>query len=635
MEERMNRRNRLALWTEVVALDFLTRPESVSRLETAFESLKIGEQWDFLRGYRLAVATPLHSLLKFVIQSGYLLGLEFDEELATCFEHGRHKCGIPLLAALSAPHSHLGQICCLLNDRAVALRKAEGGLAPTLAVIGECRDLVTLFSDTIENSHIVSVDSGDRLSDQEGLRTMLVAESIVDYVEYDRSAVSGAYDFIWGGEDKFVALDENTVPDAETHLGYVSSFQFPKGQPAEWDRGVLFGFDSVLRETGVTLQCHTSSTFQFSVPPGWYKELVGLVNSAHPQHEWPSRLFGFSNLSQFSPESWKVTMNQNWRVDVADVTVKDRLEALLAPDTVRLITGGDATDFLDLDIFLTGAETAYSGSRLKVLRVVHSSATDSREWVSLAIRLPRHGLFSNQSKWCLYFKLYHLGTVVDSDVALARKEVTELLNRFKDTLDIEEISGVDEGDLLVYGSLPAFQAMRDLSKKAAEVNSKLRSRYLEILGGLWLLQEGYTNVKISLKRAALGNFEYDAVGVKEGKCLALEVKAGDVRDVALGKEVAYFSTKVQNLSAKLPALAQELGYQGEISTVSGLFITMASLGDFEFEHQTVELWDYEDFESKLKETGLRSEYIKVLDKSNIIHFFSWGEFPNDEFLVGL
>ena len=218
MEERMDRRSRLALWAEVVALDLLTRPESASRLETASESLEIGEQWAFLRGYRLAIATPLHGLLKIVIQSGHLLGIEFDEELATCFEYGQHKCGIPLLATLSNPDSPLGQICCLLNDRAVALRRAEGGLAPTLAAISECRALVTLFSDTVENSHIVSVDGGDRVSDQEGLRRILVAERIVDYVEYDRAAVSGAYDFIWAGEDKFVVLDENSVPDAETQL---------------------------------------------------------------------------------------------------------------------------------------------------------------------------------------------------------------------------------------------------------------------------------------------------------------------------------------------------------------------------------------------------------------------------------
>ena len=328
-------------------------------------------------------------------------------------------------------------------------------------------------------------------------------------------------------------------------------------------------------------------------------------------------------------------MNQNWRVDVESVTARDRLAALLAPDTVRLITGGDATDLLDLEIFLTGAETAYAGSKLKVLRVIHSSADDSREWISLAIRLPRHGLWSNHSKRCLYFKLYHLGPAFDSDVALARKGVTELLNRFQESLNIEEISGVDEKDLLVYGSLPAFQAMRDLSKKAAEVNSELRSRYLEILAGLWLHQEGYANVKISLKRAALGNFEYDAIGVKGGECLVVEVKAGDVHDVELRKEVAYFSTKVQNLSAKLPQLAQELGYRGEISTVSGLFITMASLRDFLLEDQAVELWGYEDFENKLQETGLRSDYIKVLEKSNVIRLLNWGDFLDDEFLVGL
>ena len=113
------------------------------------------------------------------------------------------------------------------------------------------------------------------------------------------------------------------------------------------------------------------------------------------------------------------------------VSSKHRLAALLGSDRVRLISDAGATDVLELEIMLSGAVATYGDSRVHVLVLTHSVASDDREWVSIAFRLPMYGLFSNASRWFLFYKMYHKGMVFDTDVARATKAVEDLLERYK------------------------------------------------------------------------------------------------------------------------------------------------------------------------------------------------------------
>ena len=416
-----------------------------------------------------------------------------------------------------------------------------------------------------------------------------------------------------------------------------TSPHYPSGRdlPDGWGRGVLFAFDCILREAGITLQCHRSANPQFPVPAGWYQDLLNLVNPDHPLGEWPSRVFGLSDLKPLGQDGWK-SLNAILRAETdPHVTPKDRLDAVLGADTVQLLTGGSGTDYILLKALLSGAKEICPTSKVRILRVVHSSEEDERKWVSLAVQVPVYGWISNYSTWYLFFRLYHEGPAFDNDVIRARSEVKDLLRVFEDAISTEEISGIDEDDLLPYGTLPAFQAMRDLSKKAEEINTKLRSNHAEVLAAFWLLQLGYRSVKVSFKRAALGKEEYDAVGVKDGECLVIEVKAGDVRDDQLQREIARFAGKVDGLRTKLLELTRELGGNDEINCVSGLFVTLADLREFEPVEQGVDLWGYEEFTNALSKIGLRREYTRLLEKASIIRVIRLDGFPADDYLVGL
>ena len=165
------------------------------------------------------------------------------------------------------------------------------------------------------------------------------------------------------------------------------------------------------------------------------------------------------------------------------------------------------------------------------------------------------------------------------------------------------------------------------------VNSKLRAGLSELLVSYWLQVQGYRNVRVSLKRTSLGNYEYDALGVKDGECLVVEVKGGNVLDRELQEEIAGLGKKVKYLRARLPALSKELGYGDPIERVSGLFISLADLRNFESSDESVTLLDYDGLVKRLRQVSLNSRLIDLLDRSHIMHSMSDLDLVNELFEV--
>ena len=541
-EDRMNFTSRLHFLTDVIALEFLCSPEAVTRLESAVEELSTRDELNSLRGYRLAVATPLYGLLQFAVNFPELLGLEGDERLFNWMHYRSPDRGESLLHAVSDPTSGLGRLCYVFDALQTALRRAEGGLIDTIAVVKKCRATVKAFSGVLSGTRIVSLDTGEDEPDRESLLRLSVAERVLDYVEYDRSIVPLAHRMVWRSKEEFRPVDSRFVLDAETHLANVSLFPFATGVPEKWLDGFWIGLDLVVHLNGVELPSHCSSA-PF-VRQDWVNELRSFVNPSHPQGEWPSMKYGLTELSQSNIR----TLLGHWEANMDVVSSKRRLAAVLGSDNVRLIADAGSTDAIQLEVMLHGAVAVHGDSKVHVLLLTHSVASDDREWVSVALRLPIYGIFSNASKWFLFYKMYHTGYVFDTDVARATTAVERLLLRFKDNLEVEEISGLDSEDFLPLCVLPAFRAMRELSLEAVETNADLRSGNSELLAGFWLVGQGYNHVSVSFRHASLGKFEYDAIGVKNGKCLVLEVKGAEISDHELQEQIRRFADKVDHLA---------------------------------------------------------------------------------------
>ena len=105
--EPVNRSLRLHFLLDLTALESLCRPESLVRLEAATEALNPRDRGNFLRGYRLAVATTLNSLLDFVVRNADSLGLEYDDRLSHWLSYGSPDSGVSVLSAVTDLESDL------------------------------------------------------------------------------------------------------------------------------------------------------------------------------------------------------------------------------------------------------------------------------------------------------------------------------------------------------------------------------------------------------------------------------------------------------------------------------------------------------------------------------------------------
>ena len=628
---RLHAASRLRFRCDARILELLCSHEAVSRLEVAFESLNTKNGRGFLRGYRLAVAAPLNELLRFIIDQAELMGLEQDDRLSNWLHFRSPARGESLLSAVSDPTSGLGRLCYVLNDLAATLRRSERGLTDTTAAIEKCRSTAKVLGEVLRGTEVVSLDARDELPERETLLSLCVAERVLDYAKYDPSIVSLAQSWVWENEEEFNPVDDRFVLKAETHLSHVSLFPFGNGVPGGWSNGILFGFDLVLRLNGISLPTHLDSDSDPVVAGDWVNEPADLVNPSRPEGKWPSQEYG---LTEFSKSATRRVI-RHLDVNMDTVPSKHRVAAILGSDRVRLISDAGATDALELGVMLSGAVATYADSKVHVLVLTHSVGSDDREWVSIAIRLPMYGLFSNASKWFLFYKMYHKGMVFDTDVARATKAVEELLERYKNNLDIEEIWGLDSEDFLPLCVLPAFRAMSELSHRAIEANADLRSGNSELLAAFWLVGQGYSHVRVSLKRASLGNSDYDAIGVKDGQCMVIEVKGASLLDRKLQEEIGRFSNRVKLLRGRMPALKEVLGNESDIIEVSGLFIFLGDLHRFKPADQTVPLWSYDDFVEALSAVVLPNRIVGLLDKCHIIHSMHTGDFPDDPFFVGL
>ena len=142
-QERIRQASRLRFHSDVGALSLLCSDATVARLEGAVESINARDKRSFLRGYRLAVATPLYGLLRFVVDHAELMGLQYDDRLANWLHYRTPNRGESLLSAVSDLTSDLGRLCLVFSNLELALRRAEGGLSQTIAAIGECRLLAS------------------------------------------------------------------------------------------------------------------------------------------------------------------------------------------------------------------------------------------------------------------------------------------------------------------------------------------------------------------------------------------------------------------------------------------------------------------------------------------------------------
>ena len=127
-----------------------------------------------------------------------------------------------------------------------------------------------------------------------------------------------------------------------------------------------------------------------------------------------------------------------------------------------------------------------------------------------------------------------------------------------------------------------------------------------------LAHDGYQNIRMRLKPAALHGKEIDVVGVKAtpngNECLIVETKGRATTDRELQAEIDDFSAKVRILQDKSDELAGELSYQGTLDAFRTRFISMADIEGSEHAEDAMEVWSFQVHTSNTGATLIRSTF---------------------------
>ena len=318
--------------------------------------------------------------------------------------------------------------------------------------------------------------------------------------------------------------------------------------------------------------------------------------------------------------------------DMNSTSHTDRLRELLGNDS-RLVASNLPWDSMDFKVVLAGLLSEHDdGEPVEVIRIRHSTDGDHLTWFSMAVRLPRFGAISNASKWWVFYKINGVG-MPEPDLLLPRKIVHDTLAEFGDRIRLIELEDVTTHDLLDLCEPPGWRYLIGEARRLVNLTKDLKGVMPELLSAAQLAHDGYQNIRMRLKPAALHGREIDVVGVKAtpdgNECLIVETKGRATTDRELQAEIDDFSAKVSILQDKSDELAGELAFQGTLDAFRTRFISMADIEGSEHAEDAMEVWSFDRFIGELERARVPPEYRAQLKRAAIAKEMDVSEWLDD------
>ena len=568
----------LRFFSDALLLKTLCAPESLQDLEDLRQSIGIQrrrgkEYYRLVNGYKLAVATPLYFMIDHIINFSPLVGLEVDNRLIEWWGWRKDSEGVPERSAFTFPDSELANLVVSLHALAMQLPRSD-----TWQSFQEVMERAHALGETLYESGLGSYvfwlrEQGEDLDAAEAIRRGAI-ERVGDYLE--SRVMSSAYQFTWGHENRAETVLPEMMDDFwhETE-SYLDSppFSFPQQGTPNWGKGKLAAVSIALSRLGFEgrTAADAPALFQISTDsPGQLTESLHRIFDDN----WPSLQYG---LDQPAPVRLDRLIEEEGLME--NIHSEQRLRDLVGSEEGRIL-GSYPYDAFNFPMILEAAVSgATDDNRVEVVRVKHP-VLDPGEltWYSIAIRTPRFGLFSNVSKWWVFYKAHGFGQMADPEVYHAERLVNESLAKYADRINLIELEPVGKIFFLSLFEPPVWRTVFDGAKELNDVNADLRGIIQELLVTDLLARQDYGIIRTSFKPKALGGLEFDSLGIKTGPdggdCLVVEVKGQSSIDKELEQDLDRFASKVREQRDHLPELAEELGYPGEITNVSGIFISM-------------------------------------------------------------
>ena len=622
--------SRLRLFADSLVLKNLCDPQAVKNLEEIGNSLSLdrdkgGSPFPLMHGYKLAVATTLYELLNNVILFPDLLGVEPDARFQEWWVSNLNRQGIVSGSAFTNPESEYSRVVTSIHDAMWHLRTASNWES-TIDAIRNAGSIGThLYSSATECRPVARRDTDNAPTDMDEALRKAAIERLDDYIEDRKFGL--AYEFLWTDREELNfrnswSPDEDPLSEVEIHTG-PPPMMFPiKKSGPNWFTGVTAAMSVALSQLAAENRGRIGATEFFreiSDSPQILKKLLAYEMGG----TYPSQEFGLAAPPTISVKELIAAGSSK-----SDFPPEERLRALVGNELGQIVSNSPTTGTIVFPIIMEGlASNIQQGDLIEVLHIQHTNADDDfLTWFSLAVRAARFGLFSNFSKWWIFYRAYATGPMRDSEVVRAERCVAETLDNIVDHVNLIELEGIDTDTLLDLFEPPAWRYVLEQAKKANEINSALKGGIPELLSATLLAHWDCRHIRVSFKPRALRDRgqegELDVLGIlsetEDDICIIIEAKGRSSTDDELIEEIKKFASKLRTLAGALPELSEELSYVGgQVKEIRGIFVSMARLENFKHEEENVELWDYDKFITELRKARVSGRLTDLLEPMRI------------------
>ena len=589
------------------------------------------ERFSLLNGYKLVVATPLYSFLDLLIDYAELFGLKGDERLCQRWAFSPNKYGLTSRLAFTDPDSDLAYVCGRILAIIDLLLRAGTWESVCTAML-QARSLADSLWPLSRQCRLSVFDRTKGIPEFQTALRLRAAQRLIDYVE-DEKTLSLTYGFVWHDADDLEddgfgeLIWDDPLHEIETYLDRPS--QLPKRHSFAWNwrHGIFAALCVSAYRLDIGRKREPLFYDQYSKDIGSSEDHFAYLQTTLGE-DWPSSRYGLVASGTLSLSDVLEFEDAN----VNSTTHTERLRELLGNDS-RLVASNLPWDSMDFKVVLAGLLSEHDdGEPVEVIRIRHTTDGDHLTWFSMAVRLPRFGVMSNASKWWVFYKINGVG-MPEPDLVLPRKLVHDTLAEVGDRIRLIELEDVATHDLLDLCEPPGWRYLIGEARRLVNLTKDLKGVMPELLAAALLAHDGYQNIRMRLKPAALDGKEFDVVGVKAtpdgNECLIIETKGRATTDGELQAEVDDFWAKVRVLQAQSDELAGELSYEGTLDTFRARFISMADIEGSELTEDGVEIWSFDHFIGELERARVPPEYRVQLKRAAIAKEMDVSEWLDD------
>ena len=589
------------------------------------------ERFSLLNGYKLVVATPLYSLLNRLIDYAELFGLKRDERLCQWWAFSPNKYGLTSRLAFTDPDSDLAYVCGRILAIIDSLLKADTWESVSTAML-TARSLGDSLWPLAQQCALSVFDDTKGIPEFQTALRLRAAERLIDYVEDERT-LSLTYGFVWHDADDLEddgfgeLIWDDPLHDIETHFDRPSRLPRRHSFAWNWRQGIFSALCVSAYRLGIGKDREPLFYDQYSRDIGSAQDQLAYLQATLGE-DWPSLRYGLVASGTLSLSDMLEFEDAN----VNSTSDTDRLRELLGNDS-RLVASNLPWDSMDFKVILVGLLSEHDDDEsVEVIRIRHTTDGDHITWFSMAVRLPRFGAISNASKWWVFYKINGVG-MPEPDLVRPYKFVHDTLAEFADRIRLIELKDVTTHDLLDLCEPPGWRYLIKEARRLVNLTRDLKGVMPELLSAALLAHDGYQNIRMRLKPAALHGKEIDVVGVKAtpggNECLIVETKGRATTDRELQAEIDDFSAKVSILRDKSDELAGELSFHGTLDTIRARFISMADIEGSELAEDAMGIWSFDRFIGELERARVPPEYRIQLKRAAIAKEMDTSEWLDD------